>query len=135
MTSPTEHITTKLAQLPISDDAVMCRLLRTTLLAHADQGRDITEPTLLGLLAITGALKERLTRLEATLHPHTMTPPHINPTKTRAQITRYDSRNCRRPRAASSPLSSSSGAQPEKEPLCRKDKVSGLFELDILFVA
>ncbi|MGG7105022.1 hypothetical protein [Rhodococcus sp. 24CO] len=69
MTSPTEHITTKLTQLPIGDDAVMCRLLRTTLLAHADQGRDITEPTLLGLLAITGALEERLTRLEATIHP------------------------------------------------------------------
>ena len=69
VTSPTEHITTKLTQLPISDDAIMCRLLRTTLLAHADQGRDITEPTLLGLLAITGALEERLTRLEATIHP------------------------------------------------------------------
>ena len=69
VTSPTEQITTKLAQLPISDDAVMCGLLRTTLLAHADQGRDITEPTLLGLLAITGALEERLTRLEATIQP------------------------------------------------------------------
>ncbi|WP_182263404.1 hypothetical protein [Rhodococcus sp. UFZ-B548] len=76
MPSPTEQITTKLAQLPISDDAVMCRLLRTTLLAHADQGRDITEPTLLGLLAITGALEERLTRLETTLQPA----PHHDPT-------------------------------------------------------
>ena len=69
MTSPTEPITTKLAKLPISDDAVMCGLLRTTLLAHADQGRNITEPALLGLLAITGALEERLTQLEATIHP------------------------------------------------------------------
>ena len=68
MTSPTEHITTKLTQLPINDDAIMCRLLRTTLLAHTDQGHDITEPTLLGLLAITSALEERLTRLEATIH-------------------------------------------------------------------
>ncbi|MDV8071315.1 hypothetical protein R4P64_32910 [Rhodococcus sp. IEGM 1366] len=47
----------------------MCGLLRSTLLAHADQGRDITEPTLLGLLAITGALEERLTRLKATIRP------------------------------------------------------------------
>lgn len=69
VTCPTEHITTKLTQLPISDDAVICQLLRTTLLAHADQGHDITEPTLLGLLAITGALEERLTRLEAAIRP------------------------------------------------------------------
>ncbi|MFI5436754.1 hypothetical protein ACHMZP_33965 [Rhodococcus baikonurensis] len=49
----------------------MCSLLRTTLLKHAQQGNDITEPTLLGLLAITGVLEERLTRLEATLQPET----------------------------------------------------------------
>ena len=71
MTSPTEQITTKLAQLPISDDATMCGLLRTTLLAHAQHGRDITEPTLIGLLAITGVLEERLTRLEATIQTDT----------------------------------------------------------------
>ena len=69
MTSPTERLTVKLEQLPISDDATMCSLLRTTLLDHAQHGRDITEPTLLGLLAITGALEERLTRLEAAIQP------------------------------------------------------------------
>ena len=71
MTSPTAaspQLVAKIAQLPISDGAVMCGLLRTTLLAHADQGRDITEPALLGLLAITSALEERLTRLETTIH-------------------------------------------------------------------
>ncbi|MFE5790415.1 hypothetical protein [Rhodococcus erythropolis] len=54
MTSPAERLTAKLEQLPISDDASICSLLRTTLL---------------GLLAITGALEERLTRLEATIQP------------------------------------------------------------------
>ncbi len=69
MTSPAERLTAKLEQLPISDDAPMCSLLRTTLLKHGQHGSDITEPTLLGLLAITGALEERLTRLEATIQP------------------------------------------------------------------
>ena len=69
MTSPAERLTAKLEQLPISDDSVMCGLLRTTLLDHAQHGRDITEPTLLGLLAITGVLEERLTRLEAAIQP------------------------------------------------------------------
>ena len=69
MTSPTERLTAKLEQLPVSDDATMCGLLRTTLLNHAQYGRDITEPILLGLLAITAALEERLTRLEATIQP------------------------------------------------------------------
>ncbi|NMM92630.1 hypothetical protein B2J88_51870 [Rhodococcus sp. SRB_17] len=70
MTSPTtDSLVAKIAQLPISDGAIMCQLLRTTLLAHADQGRDIAEPALLGLLAITGALEERLTRLEKTIQP------------------------------------------------------------------
>ncbi|EEN85581.1 hypothetical protein ACH49M_28340 [Rhodococcus qingshengii] len=69
MTSPDDRLTAKLEQLPISDDAPMCSLLRTTLLKHAQHGSDITEPTLLGLLAITGALEERLTRLEATIQP------------------------------------------------------------------
>jgi hypothetical protein len=62
------QLVAKIAQLPISDGAVMCQLLRATLLAHADQGRDITEPALLGLLAITSALEERLTELETTMH-------------------------------------------------------------------
>ena len=69
MTSPDERLTAKLEQLPISDDAPMCSLLRTTLLKHAQHRSDITEPTLLGLLAITGVLEERLTRLEATIQP------------------------------------------------------------------
>ncbi|MET8317482.1 hypothetical protein ABZU78_25420 [Rhodococcus erythropolis] len=71
MTSPAERLTAKLEQLPISDAAPMCSLLRTTLLAHAQHGSDITEPTVLGLLAINGVLEERLTRLEATLQPET----------------------------------------------------------------
>ena len=71
MTSPAERLTAKLEQLPISDDAPMVSLLRTTLLGHAQHGSDIAEPTLLGLLAITGVLEERLTRLEATLQPAT----------------------------------------------------------------
>lgn len=69
MTFPAERLTTTLEQLPISDDAAMCQLLRTTLLDHARHGRDITEPTLLRLLAVTSALEERLTRLEATMQP------------------------------------------------------------------
>ena len=47
----------------------MCSLLRTTLLTHAQQGSDITEPTVLGLLAITSVLEERLTRSEAMIQP------------------------------------------------------------------
>lgn len=73
MTSTSERLTAKLEQLPISDDAPMVSLLRTTLLRHAHQGSDITEPTLLGLLAITGVLEERLTRLEAMIQPATTT--------------------------------------------------------------
>ncbi|BBE49082.1 hypothetical protein [Rhodococcus erythropolis] len=69
MASPDERLTAKLEQLPISDDAPMCSLLRTTLLKHAQQGSAITEPTVLGLLAITGVLEERLTRLEAMIQP------------------------------------------------------------------
>ncbi|QXC46846.1 hypothetical protein [Rhodococcus qingshengii] len=69
MTSPDERLTAKLEQLPISDDAPMCSLLRTTLLTHTQQGRDITEPTVLGLLAVTGVLEERLTKLEAMIQP------------------------------------------------------------------
>ncbi|MGM5069024.1 hypothetical protein EU244_029765 [Rhodococcus qingshengii] len=42
MTSPAERLTTKLEQLPISDDAPMVSLLRTTLLKHAQQGNDIS---------------------------------------------------------------------------------------------
>ncbi|WP_182263134.1 hypothetical protein [Rhodococcus sp. UFZ-B548] len=67
MSSPSERLTVKLEQLPIGDEAPMCSLLRTTLLDHAKRGRDITEPTLLGLLAITGVLEARLTRLEAAI--------------------------------------------------------------------
>ncbi|ALU73386.1 hypothetical protein H351_30395 (plasmid) [Rhodococcus erythropolis R138] len=65
MTSPADRLTVNLAQLPISDDAPLVSLLRTTLLDHVEHGTDITEPALLGLLAITGVLEERLTRLEA----------------------------------------------------------------------
>lgn len=47
----------------------MFSLLRTTLLEHAQRGNNITEPALLGLLAITGGLVERLTTLETTIQP------------------------------------------------------------------
>ncbi|MBQ7803034.1 hypothetical protein [Rhodococcus sp. (in: high G+C Gram-positive bacteria)] len=67
MTSPAERLIAELDQLPLSDDAPMCLLLRTTLLEHAHRGNDITEPALLGLLAITGALEERLTTLETAI--------------------------------------------------------------------
>lgn len=67
MTSPAEPLIAKLDQLPLGDDAPMCSLLRTTLLEHAHRGNDITEPALLGLLAITGALEERLTTLETAI--------------------------------------------------------------------
>jgi hypothetical protein len=69
VSSPAERLSAKLEQLPIGDEAPMCSLLRTTLLDHAQHGRDITERTLLGLLAITGVLEERLTRLEAVIEP------------------------------------------------------------------
>ncbi|WP_208722279.1 hypothetical protein [Rhodococcus qingshengii] len=76
MTFPAKRLTAALEQLPISDDAAMCQLLRTTLLDHAQHGRDITEPTLLGLLAVTSALEQRLTRLEATIQPAPCRNPH-----------------------------------------------------------
>ena len=49
----------KLAAVPIADDAVMTNMLRQTLVRHADNGTNITEPALLGLLAIVGALEAR----------------------------------------------------------------------------
>ncbi|AZI66089.1 hypothetical protein RQN9TF_33250 (plasmid) [Rhodococcus qingshengii] len=72
MTSPAERLIAKLDQLPLGDNAPMCSLPRTTLLEHAQYGTDITEPALLGLLAITGALEERLTTLETTIQPSLM---------------------------------------------------------------
>ncbi|ROZ48992.1 hypothetical protein EEB13_03265 [Rhodococcus sp. WS3] len=75
MTSPAARLTAKLEQLPIGDDAAMCGLLRTTLLNHAQHEQDITEPALLGLLAITGVLEERITRLETTIPAPRHNPP------------------------------------------------------------
>ncbi len=69
-TDTSTRLATKIEQLPIAENAVMCELLRTALLDHAHQGHDITEPAVLGLLAITAALEERLTHLETTT-PHT----------------------------------------------------------------
>lgn len=54
----------KLAAVPIADDAVMTNMLRQTLVRHADNGTNITEPALLGLLAIVGALEARLAQPE-----------------------------------------------------------------------
>ncbi|MGW6659506.1 hypothetical protein [Rhodococcus sp. NPDC055024] len=52
----------------------MCSLLRTTRLSHVQFGNDVAEHTLLGLLAITGVLEERLIRLEAPIQ--STPPPH-----------------------------------------------------------
>ncbi|OFE10839.1 hypothetical protein [Rhodococcus sp. 1139] len=54
----------KLAAVPIADDAVMTNMLRQTLVRHAGNGTDVTEPALLGLLAVVGALEARLAQPE-----------------------------------------------------------------------
>ncbi|MGM5069196.1 hypothetical protein EU244_030680 [Rhodococcus qingshengii] len=54
----------KLAAVPIADGAVMTNMLRETLIRHAGNGTDITEPALLGLLAIVGVLEDRLAHVE-----------------------------------------------------------------------
>ncbi|MCD2109107.1 hypothetical protein LQ385_28800 [Rhodococcus qingshengii] len=38
----------------------MTKMLRDTLVEHAESGVDVAEPALLGLLAIVGALEDRL---------------------------------------------------------------------------
>lgn len=54
----------KLASVPIADGAMMTNMLRETLVRHAGNGTDVTEPALLGLLAIVGLLEDRLAHLE-----------------------------------------------------------------------
>lgn len=56
----------KLAAVPIADDAVMTNMLRQTLVRHAGNGTDVTEPALLGLLAVVGALEVRLAQPESS---------------------------------------------------------------------
>lgn len=56
----------KLAAVPIADDAVMTNMLRQTLVRHAGNGTDVTEPALLGLLAVVGALEARLAQPESS---------------------------------------------------------------------
>ncbi len=56
----------KLAAVPIADDAVMTNMLRQTLVRHADNGTDVAEPALLGLLAVVGALEARLAQPESS---------------------------------------------------------------------
>ena len=101
MASPDERLTAKLEQLPISDDAPMCSLLRTTLLKHAQHGSDITEPTVLGLLAITGAPRRtpHPTRSHDSALPHTMTapPPRIDRRKARPKIRDWNGNEASRP--------------------------------------
>ncbi|MFI7165288.1 hypothetical protein ACIBM3_22785 [Rhodococcus erythropolis] len=63
----------KLAAVPIADGAVMTNMLRETLVRHAGNGTDITEPALLGLLAIVGVLEDRLAHLEPNLASGTST--------------------------------------------------------------
>ncbi|MGM5068740.1 hypothetical protein EU244_028195 [Rhodococcus qingshengii] len=63
----------KLAAVPIADGALMTNMLRETLVRHADNGTDITEPALLGLLAIVGMLEDRLAHLEPTPAARTST--------------------------------------------------------------
>ena len=54
----------KLAAVPIADGAVMTSMLREMLVRHAGNGTDVTEPALLGLLAIVGVLEDRLAHCE-----------------------------------------------------------------------
>ncbi|KDQ04359.1 hypothetical protein RCF19_22860 [Rhodococcus qingshengii] len=53
-------LVTRLGAVPIADGALMTKMLRDTLMQHAESGVDVAEPALLGLLAIVGALEDRL---------------------------------------------------------------------------
>lgn len=63
-------LASRLVAVPIADGALMTKMLRDTLIQHAESGVDVAEPALLGLLAIVGALEDRLAQptpaLEAT---------------------------------------------------------------------
>ncbi|MGB3362932.1 MAG: hypothetical protein WA972_12750 [Rhodococcus qingshengii] len=59
-------LVTRLGAVPIADGALMTKMLRDTLVQHAESGVDVAEPALLGLLAIAGALEGRLARNEPT---------------------------------------------------------------------
>ncbi|MBY6385413.1 hypothetical protein HG717_16055 [Rhodococcus erythropolis] len=56
----TPGLVSKLVAVPIADDAVMTKMLRETLVRHAEVGVEVAEPALLGLLAIVGVLEDRL---------------------------------------------------------------------------
>nr|WP_218681173.1 hypothetical protein [Rhodococcus qingshengii] len=56
----------RLGAVPIADRALMTKMLRETLVQHAERGVDVAEPALLGLLAIVGALEDRLANNEPT---------------------------------------------------------------------
>lgn len=65
-------LASRLVDVPIADGAVMAQMLRETLVRHAQDGVEVAEPALLGLLAIVGVLEDRLAHqpapaLEATL--------------------------------------------------------------------
>ncbi|UJC79931.1 hypothetical protein D4768_21290 [Rhodococcus erythropolis] len=62
-------LVTRLGAVPIADGALMTKMLRDTLLQHAESGVDVAEPALLGLLAIVGALEDRLAHHEPAPSP------------------------------------------------------------------
>lgn len=53
-------LVTRLAAVLIADGALMTKALRDTLAQHVEGGVDVAERALLGLLAIVGALEDRL---------------------------------------------------------------------------
>ncbi|MHD0307214.1 hypothetical protein [Rhodococcus erythropolis] len=59
-------LVTRLAAVPIADGALMTMMLRDTLVQHAQSGVDVAEPALLGLLALVGALEDRLAHNDPT---------------------------------------------------------------------
>lgn len=59
-------LVTRLGAVPIADGALMTKMLRETLVRHAEDGVDVAEPALLGLLAIVGALEDRLAQPESS---------------------------------------------------------------------
>lgn len=57
-------LVTRLGAVPIADGALMTKMLRDALVQYAESGVDVAEHALLGLLAIVGALEDRLAHHE-----------------------------------------------------------------------
>ncbi|MFF1553339.1 hypothetical protein ACFVX3_20160 [Rhodococcus erythropolis] len=53
-------LASRLVAVPIADGAAMTQMLRETLVRHGEDGVEVAEPALLGLLAIVGVLEDRL---------------------------------------------------------------------------